>query len=197
MDHKIMLIAGFALWLCACSDSGKGDAAAPAATAAGVVDFQDLDACNLVSSEELAGIFSGRSFAVDDSNPAPRSRKGGPDENSFTSCTFITADLSPSEMMAVTVLVTIAPGDDRQQSIQAMKSGVTGLGLGAMPVDVPGLGDGAYWANLGSDRRSAVAVNVKHDPRIWLTVSESSSGQEVGLTVERLTGVAQRVLERL
>jgi hypothetical protein len=77
-----------------------------------------------------------------------------------------------------------------------MKTGVLSVSPGAQPADIPGLGDGAYWVNLGG-QRSGVSVNVKHDPRTWLTVSESSSGQDVSLTVDRLTAIARGVLARL
>ena len=78
-----------------------------------------------------------------------------------------------------------------------MKAGVASLGVAARPVDITGLGDSAYWVNLGSDRRSAVAVNVQRNPRYWLSVSESSSGQEEAVTVSRLTEVAKAALGRL
>ncbi|MFM7067490.1 MAG: hypothetical protein ACKO0U_11800 [Gammaproteobacteria bacterium] len=100
-------------------------------------------------------------------------------------------------MMSVTVIVTTAPSDGAQRTVEQMKAGLQSLGMKAVPTDLPGLGDGAYWVNLGSDRRSAVAVNVNHEPRTWLTVSESSADQEVAITVERLAEIARRVLTAL
>jgi hypothetical protein len=155
------------------------------------------DACALVTPDDLAAIFTGRSFAVDNSSPVPRKTPARPGMNAITSCTFVSSGTGVKDMISVSVILTIAPSDEAQQSVERMKAGVASLGVAARPVDITGLGDSAYWVNLGSDRRSAVAVNVQRNPRYWLSVSESSSGQEEAVTVSRLTEVAKAVLGRL
>jgi hypothetical protein len=59
------------------------------------------------------------------------------------------------------------------------------------------VGDAGYWFNIGNDRRSGVVVNVMRNPRYWLSVSESSTGQEEAVIVSRLTEVARKALGRL
>jgi hypothetical protein len=184
-----------ALAACGPAESNTQNVAAVPAPASPASNTQ-LDACALVLPQELADIFSGRSFVIDNSGPTARNQPGGASRNMTTSCTFVSAGASVQEMMVVSLLVTVAPNDGAQQTIEAMKAGVVQLGLGAEPTDIPGLGDGAYWVNLGG-QRTAVTVNVKHDPRIWLAVSESSRGQEVSMTVGHLGDVARRVLSRL
>jgi len=51
--------------------------------------------------------------------------------------------------------------------------------------------------NLGSAQRSSIAVNVKHAPRQWLTVGESSAGDRVEESVDRLTKSARKALAQL
>jgi hypothetical protein len=155
------------------------------------------DACDLVTPDELAAIFTGRSFAIDNTSPAPRNTPASPGRNAITSCTFVSPGASVKDMITVSVILTTAPSDKAQQTIDRMKAGVASLGMAATPVDIAGLGDGAYWVNLGSDRRSGVAVNVQRNPRYWLSVSESSSGQEEATTVSRLTEIARQALGRL
>ena len=155
-----------------------------------------LDACKLISPQELGEIFAGRTFVIDNSGPVARNQQGGANKNALTTCTFVSAGVSVEDKNVVTLLVKTAPNDAAHHSTEVMKAGVKQLGLGVEPSDIPGLGDGAYWVNLGT-RRSAVQVNVKHDPRIWLVVSESSSGQDVSTTVARLSDIARRVLPRI
>lgn len=194
MNYQVMLIAAVSLCLGACAEPEVDHQRESAAVSAGT---QAIDACDLLSPGELGEIFLSRVFTVNNEGPVPRNQPGGPNRSSVTSCTFVSDTVSPQDMLSITVVLSIAPSDARQPTTAAMKSGVTSLGIGATPVDIAGLGDDAYWVNLGSDRRSAVAVNVRHEPRMWLTVSESSAGQEVQLTVERLTGLARRALARL
>jgi len=195
------LAAALSLALGACSPTGAGpqasgaEASGPQPSDAPAAAAAAPDACQLVGLPELSEIFSGRTFVVDTGSPAPPP-PAGPGRNMIATCTFVSEGASVADMMVVTLLVTIAPSDSAQATLEAMKAGVLSVSPGAQPADIPDLGDGAYWVNLGG-RRSGVSVNVRHNPRTWLTVSESSSGQEVGLTVDRLTRIARGVLARL
>jgi hypothetical protein len=119
------------------------------------------------------------------------------DACAVTSCTFVSRGASIRDMVTVSVMVVTSPSDAAQRSTEQMKQGATSLGLNAKPIDLPGLGDAAYWVNLGSASRSAVAINVKQGSRRWLTVGESSSGQSVDETVARLTTIAKSALGKL
>jgi hypothetical protein len=202
---RVMNVAVATLLLAACAGEAK-DGAKDAARA--TVAAQDpatatgtradtRDACELITTAELATVFAPRTFAVDTSGPVPRNRVGKANQNSTTSCTFSSAHTSVRDLVTVTVMVVTSPSDAAQRTVDQMKKGVMSLGLNAKPVDVTGLGDGAYWVNLGSTRRSAFALNVKNGARRWLTVGESSSGERDEDTVARLTKLAELALAKL
>lgn len=156
----------------------------------------DVDACTLIKAEEVSKIFGARTFTVDTSNPM-RSMPGGPRRNAVSSCTFTLAGPTPRDMIVVSLTLTTAPSDRALASIERMKAGVALLSPPVKTTDVTGLGDGAFWFNPGSERRTAVTLNVKHNPRHWLAVGESSAGQPVEKTLERLKAVARLALARL
>ena len=155
------------------------------------------DACNLVTTDELAAIFGSRSFTQDNMPPEKRNKPGGPRRNAITSCTFISNGASVQDMMTVSIALTTAYSDKAQPSLEQMKSGVSTMGVKFKSGTIEGVGDAGYWFNVGNERRSAVVVNVMRNPRYWLSVSESSSGQEEAVTVSRLTEVAKAALGRL
>ncbi len=155
------------------------------------------DACNLVTTDELAAIFGSRSFTQDNMPPEKRNKPGGPRRNAITSCTYVSTGASMSDMMTITVVLTTAYSDKAQPSLQQMQSGLSTLGVKFEGGPIEGVGDAGYWYNVGSDRRSAVVVNVMRNPRYWLTISESSSGQEEPVTISRLTDVARTALGRM
>jgi hypothetical protein len=202
--NRQMVVALVALLMAACArDPKDGPGAAPADSTASRPDVgvkgqsEALDACDLVSTADLAAVFAPRTFATENGGPEPRNRAGSATQNSVTSCTFVSRGTSIRDMVTVSVMVVTSPSDAAQRSTEQMKQGATSLGLNATPIDLPGLGDAAYWVNLGSASRSAVAINVKQGSRRWLTVSESSSGQSVDDTVARLTTIAKSALGKL
>lgn len=155
------------------------------------------DACNLVTTDELAAIFGSRSFTQDNMPPEKRNKPGGPRRNAITSCTYVSTGASMSDMMTITVVLTTAYSDKAQPSLQQMQSGLSTLGVKFKGGPIEGVGDAGYWYNAGGDRRSAVVVNIMRNPRYWLNVSESSSGQEEAVTISRLTDVARTALGRM
>lgn len=196
MRKQIFVVLSFALSCAACGAPSNEPASVSSQTPETQDRTQAIDACGLVTPEALGALFEGRSFVIDHTSPSPRNRAGAPGQNTITSCTFVSAAPEVRDILAITILVTIAPSDGAHQSVAAMKAGAQSLGL-SPPVDIPGLGDGAYWVNAGTAQRSAIAINVQHNPRIWLTVSESSVGQDTALTVDRLTAVARQALALL
>jgi hypothetical protein len=203
--NRLMNVAVAALLLAACAGEAKDGAkdgtrtaavsGEPAADAGARPDTRD--ACELVTTTELATVYAPRTFAVDTTGPVSRNRVGKANENSMTTCTFSSASASVRDLVTVTVMVVTSPSDAAQRTVDQMKTGVMSLGLNAKPVDVAGLGDGAYWVNLGSTQRSAFALNVKDGARRWLTIGESSSGQRDEETLSRLTKLAGLALAKL
>jgi len=203
--HQLTRVTMTVLVLTACAgeaknaeQSGSGAmSAAPAASAGGAGDRSaTTDACTLITTSDLATVFAPRAFVVDTSGP-PRNRPGKAKQAAVTTCTFVSAGASLRDLMSVTVMVRTTPEGAPHPTIERMKKGAASLGLGAKPIDVAGLGDGAYWINLGSAQRSGVAINVDHGNVHWLTVSESSSGVSVDETAARLTKLAGIALGRL
>lgn len=153
------------------------------------------DACALVTAAELAAIFPGRDFSK--TPPAPRNTPGGPRRNAVSACTFVSTGASITEMMTISIVLTTAYSDKAQPSLDSMKSGLSTMGVKFKSGPIDGVGDAGYWFNVGNDRQSAVVVNVMRNPRHWLSVSESSVGQEEAVTVSRLTEVAKAALGKL
>lgn len=153
------------------------------------------DACALVTAAELAAIFPGRDFSK--TPPAPRNTPGGPRRNAVSACTFVSTGASIPEMMTISIVLTTAYSDKAQASLDGMKSGLSTMGVKFRSGPIEGAGDAGYWFNVGNDRQSAVVVNVRRNPRHWLSVSESSFGQEEAVTVSRLTEVAKAALGRI
>ncbi len=169
--------------------SGNTDAGARGSAAT-------ADACKMISPADLAEAFAPRTFVVDTSGPVPHNRPGTAKTNAVTSCTY-TSGTTMRDMMTINLTVVTAPSDAAHATVEQMKKGVAALGLNATPVDIAGLGDAAYWVNLGSAQRSSLAVNVQRAPRQWLTIGESSAGDRVEESVERLTKIARKALEQL
>lgn len=153
------------------------------------------DACALVTAAELAAIFPGRDFGK--TPPLPRNTPGGPRRNAITACTFTSTGTGITEMMTISIVLTTAYSDRAQPSLDRMKSGLSTMGVKFKSGPIDGVGDAGYWFNVGNERQSAVVVNVMHNPRHWLTISESSVGQEEAVTVSRLTEVAKAALGKL
>lgn len=201
--NRLMTAAVTAMLLGACASEGKeaakdGARTSEAATAgSGGASTATRDACELITTADLAAEFAPRTFIVDTSGPVPRNRVGKANQNSVTSCTFASTNSSFRDMMTITVMVVTSPSDAAQRTVEQMKTGAMSLGLKAVPVDVAGLGDGAYWVNLGSAQRSSLSINVKQGARRWLTVGESSTGQREAETVTHLTKLAGMALGKL
>ena len=68
--------------------------------------------------------------------------------------------------------------------------------LHATPVDVPGLGDAAYWVNLGSARRPIIQLNVLKGKRLWLIFSASAATLGTDAALASLTKLAKATLAR-
>lgn len=207
MRTRITACAAIIAGLAACGNpapqektSATGTPEATTETTAAAAPAQDTptpDACTLVTTDELATIFPGRSFTMENTPPEKRNKPGGPRRNAITACTFTSTGASIPDMISVSVVLTTAYSDKAQPTLQQMQSGISTLGVKFKGGPIEGVGDAGYWYNAGSDRRSAVVVNVMRNPRYWLAISESSSGQEEAVTVSRLTEMAKAALGRL
>ena len=110
-------------------------------------------------------------------------------------CTFVSKGTSAQDMVVVTATGRRAPSDETGTTVTMMQEGA--VKLGATPVAVAGLGDGAYWINLGGSKRPNRQLNVAKGKRVWLIVGEAQSHLSDADAVARLTKIAQAALDRM
>lgn len=202
MQARIGTCAAIIIGLAACGNpapapQGEKTAASDTAAATPSPATETPDACTLVTTDELAAIFPARSFTLDNLPPERRNKPGAERRNAITSCTFVSNGAGIADMMTVSIVLTTAYSDKAQPSLEKMQAGVSTMGVKFTGGPIEGVGDAGYWFNIGNDRRSGVVVNVMRNPRYWLSVSESSTGQEEAVTVSRLTEVARKALGRM
>lgn len=180
----------------ACSGDSKGSRTAAATavlSAAGSQAARAFDACALLLNADVDAAFAPRTFTLEPTNPPDVVSKG--QMAAVSTCTFTSGGASVREMLTVGLLARRAPTDASGVTVVQAKSG--SAQLKATPVDVPGLGDAAYWVNLGSASRPSIQLNVFKGPRVWLIFSASAAGLDVDAAVEHLTAIARVSLSRL
>lgn len=180
----------------ACSGETKGSQTASATTtadASGTQGARALDACALLLKADVDATFAPRTFTLE---PASQPDVAGTGKlASVSTCTFVSRGASVRDMMTVGLLARRAPSDASGVTVATAKAGAAQLK--ATPVDLPGLGDAAYWINLGSANRPSIQVNVFKGPRVWLVFSASATGLDAEATVEHLARIAEAAVGRL
>lgn len=146
------------------------------------------DACGLVTTSDVNAAFAPRVFEIDKS--APVAPKQSAKFAQVSNCTFVSKGASVKDMVTVSVSLRLAPSDETGVTIKAMEEGA--IKLGATPVDVPGLGDGAYWVKFGN--RQLVVLKGK---RIMLTLGEHAPGRSDAEAIAGLKKIAQAALGKL
>ena len=141
---------------------------------------------------DVDGVFSPRSF---DSGTAGPSQPGTAKLAAVAGCTYTSQAPRPRDMVSVTLTVRRSADGAKQVPMAAAKAGA--VRLKATPVDVPGLGDGAYWINMGTDVAPSYQLNVMVGARYWLVFSTSGVILEPPQAVQALTTLARAVLPRL
>lgn len=180
----------------ACSGDSKGSrtGAAAAAPASSSPQYAStFDACALLLVADVDAAFAPRTFTLEPKSPPDRASTG--QMAAVSTCTFASRGASVREMMTVGLLARRAPTDASGVTVATAKSGAAQLK--ATPVDVPALGDAAYWVNLGSATRPSIQLNVFKGPRVWLVFSASAAGLDLDAAVEHLSALARASLARL
>lgn len=189
----VLLLAACAALSCTAGESKttvstSGNAQSDVAQAAG-----PLDACALVLKTDVDAAFAPRLFGEGEKGVGDVA--GSATLAAVSGCSFISRGASAKEMMTVSVLARRAPDDQTGMTVAMAKDGA--VQLNATPVDVPGLGDGAYWINLGSSTRPIIQLNVLNGKRLWLIFSATASPLETDAALTGLTQVARATLGRL
>lgn len=168
--------------------STSGNAQSDVAPTAG-----PLDACALMLKADVDAAFAPRVFG--DGEKGVGDVAGSATLAAVSGCTFVSRGASAKEMMTVSVLARRAPDDETGMTVAMAKDGA--VKLNATPVDVPGLGDAAYWVNLGSSTRPIIQLNVLKGKRFWLIFSATASQLGTDTALAGLTQVARATLGRL
>jgi hypothetical protein len=151
-----------------------------------------LDACALMSKADVEAAFAPRLFGAGE--PGRGNFAGTAKLASVSSCSFTSRGASLREMLTVSILARRAPSDQAGTTAAMAKAGA--VQLHATPVDVSGLGDAAYWVNLGSARRPIIQLNVLKGKRLWLIFSASAATLGTDAALASLTKVAKATLAR-
>lgn len=145
------------------------------------------DACSLVTTSDVNAAFAPRVFQIDNSAPVVKLTAK---LAQVSNCTFVSKGASVKDMVTVSVGLRLAPNDETGVTMKGMKEGA--VKLGATPVDVAGLGDGAYWIKFGG--RQLVVFKGK---RIMLTLGDYAPKRGDAEVIEDLKKVAQAALAKL
>lgn len=152
-----------------------------------------LDACALVLKADVDAAFAPRVFGNGEKGRGDFA--GTAKLATVSRCTFTSRGASVREMMTVSILARRAPDDKTGITVASAKDGA--VKLNTTPVEVPGLGDAAYWVNLGSSTRPIIQLNVLKGTRLWLIFSASASQLGTDTALAGLTKVAKATLGRL
>ncbi len=151
------------------------------------------DACTLVLKSDVDAAFAPRVFANGEKGRGDFA--GTAKLASVSGCTFTSRGASLRELLTVSILVRRAPSDQSGVTVASAKDGAAKLN--AKPVDVPGLGDAAYWVNLGSTTRPIIQLNVFKGKRLWIVYSATGSKLGPETALAGLTKIARVSLGRL
>lgn len=186
----VLLLAASA----ACSGDTKGTRAVASSSAAAtdIGTARTLDACTLLLKADVDLVFAPRAFTLEpkDTPDTPGTGKIA----AVSNCTFVSRGATMRETMTVNLLARRAPTDASGVTVAVAKSGA--VQLKATPVDVPGLGDAAYWVNMGSASRPDIQLNVFTGRRVWLIFGASAAGLDADTAVQHLTQLAKAALTR-
>jgi hypothetical protein len=145
------------------------------------------DACAMVQVAELDAAFAPRKFEA--GVPGRKEVAGTATLATVSNCSFVSKGASAKERLTVSLLARRAPSDAAGVTPAAAREGA--VQLKATPVAVGGLGEGAYWVNLGSASFPVVELNLFRGKREWLIFGASGRKLDLPATVASLTRLAQ------
>lgn len=154
---------------------------------------QRAGACVLLLKADVEAAFAPRVFK--DGEKGVGDFAGTAKYASVSSCMFTSKGASFRDLLTVGLVVRRAPTDQSGVALATAKEGAVKLKM--TPVDVPGLGDAAYWVNSGTAKRPNLQLNVLKGKRLWLIFGATAAGLEIDKALAGLTKVAQATLPRL
>jgi hypothetical protein len=160
--------------------------------ASGVLAAQEWDACTMLSKADVDAAFAPRVFAH--GTPGHEGAKSSPKLADVSTCTYASPGASAKDRLSVTLLARRSPDDESSVTPRAAKDGA--IKLNGVPTDVSGLGEGAYWVNLGSSTFPVIQLNVFRGKREWFVFSAATKGMDTDVALMGLTKVAKAVATR-
>jgi hypothetical protein len=151
------------------------------------------DACSMLQQADVEAAFAPRQF--DAGTPGKPVVPRSPTAAVVSKCTYTSAGATARDRITVSLLARRAPSDASGVTPQAAKAGA--LQLKVTPVDVAGLGDGAYTINMGSAAFPVIELNVFRGKRDWLIFGSGAMKVDPSDALERLKKIAQASTARL
>jgi hypothetical protein len=158
----------------------------------GALAAQEWDACAMLLKADVDAAFAPRVF--ESVSPSQQKAKQLPKLAEVSSCTYSSPGASPRDRLSVTLLARRSPDDASGVTPQAAKEGA--VKLNGVPTDVPGLGEGAYWVNLGSSTFPVIQLNIFRGKREWFVFSAATKAINPGVALVGLTKVANAMATR-
>lgn len=159
---------------------------------AGALAADDWNACAMLRRAEVEAAFAAHHF--DEGSPGRAVATNSPKAASVSTCTYTARGATPKETVTVSLLARRAPGDTSGITPEAARAGA--VQLKATPVDVAGLGPGAYWVNLGSSALPSVQLNVFRGKRDWLVIGVTARSLDSQAALEGLRKIAGGLVAR-
>ncbi len=151
------------------------------------------DACQMLRQADVEADFAPRKF--DAGTLAKDAVKRTAKMASVSTCTYVSSGPTAKDVLSLTLTARRAPSDAASVAPQAAKAGA--LKLGANPVDVVGLGAGAYWVDLGSKALPIVELNVFKGSRVWLVFGGGGMKVSPDAALQGLKKIADTTASRL
>ena len=111
-----------------------------------------------------------------------------------SSCTYSSRGASAEDGLTVTLLARRSPEGASNVTPQTIKEGE--IKLNGVPVDVPGLGEGAHWVNMVDSAFPTIRINVFRGKREWLIFSATTRAIDGNAALAGLTKMAKAVWQR-
>lgn len=156
---------------------------------AGGLAAEGKDACAMLQKADVEAAFFPRKF---DSGKPGYAVKSSETRAAVSSCTYTSRGATVKDMVTVTLAVWRAPSDElaiTPEAVKAVKAGA--VQLKAIPVDVAGLGKGAFWMFLGSRAFPVFELHVFRGKREWLVFSSGARTLDKSAVLAGLTKIAK------
>lgn len=150
------------------------------------------NACAMLEKTEIELAFAPLKFDV--GTLAKQVVKSSAKLADVSSCTFTSTGTTAKEKVTVSLLARRAPDDTSGVTSSAAKIGAAQLK--ATTADLPALGEGAYWVNLGSAAFPMFQINVFKGKREWLVFGVSGRTLNQSSALMALTQVAKATTKK-